>query len=332
MDHSQPLRRFFQQIRLNKITVPMVYAYIAERRAAGRANAKINKEVGILAGMLRRARRWHLLAEDIKRLPERSSVGRAMSYDEKVKLLRAGVGKPRWERAQQAMTLALNTTMRAGELKGLLWRDIDWMERTLTVNRSKTRAGERVIPLNREAFRVLLEIRKQSMLLFGEEISPDWYVFYWEPGSGQPDPTRPAKGWRSAWRAMVKAAGLEGLRFHDLRHHAITELSESLSSDETIMSIAGHIDRRMMSHYSHIRMAAKRTALDNICGPCPSRTEGREDSGNQVWDSEANITATSQSTAQSTEVVPGPSFQVIGKYGGDDETRTRDLCRDSTAF
>jgi hypothetical protein len=48
------------------------------------------------------------------------------------------------------------------------------------------------------------------------------------------------------------------LRFHDLRHQAITELSEGNASDETIMSIAGHIDRRMMIHYSHVRKSARR--------------------------------------------------------------------------
>jgi hypothetical protein len=55
-----------------------------------------------------------------------------------------------------------------------------------------------------------------------------------------------------------------GLRFHDLRHQAITELSEGGASDETIMSIAGHIDRRMMSHYSHIRRQARRAALEQL--------------------------------------------------------------------
>lgn len=52
-----------------------------------------------------------------------------------------------------------------------------------------------------------------------------------------------------------------GLRFHDLRHHAITELAESAASEQTIMSIAGHVSTRMLAHYSHVRLEAKRTAL-----------------------------------------------------------------------
>jgi hypothetical protein len=32
------------------------------------------------------------------------------------------------------------------------------------------------------------------------------------------------------------------------------------------MSIAGHVSRKMLEHYSHIRMQAKRTALEAISG------------------------------------------------------------------
>jgi integrase len=47
-------------------------------------------------------------------------------------------------------------------------------------------------------------------------------------------------------------SGLAGLRFHDLRHHAITELAESQTSDATIRSIAGHVSPKMLEHYSHV--------------------------------------------------------------------------------
>ena len=33
------------------------------------------------------------------------------------------------------------------------------------------------------------------------------------------------------------------------------------------MAIAGHVSRKMIEHYSHIRMEAKRTALDAIAAP-----------------------------------------------------------------
>jgi len=48
------------------------------------------------------------------------------------------------------------------------------------------------------------------------------------------------------------------------RHTLVTELAESGAGDEVIMSIAGHVSRAMLSRYSHVRMEAKRRALDEI--------------------------------------------------------------------
>jgi hypothetical protein len=68
---------------------------------------------------------------------------------------------------------------------------------------------------------------------------------------------------------------LTRLRFHDLRHTAIAKLAESQASDQTTMSIAGHVSRQMLEHYSHIRLAAKRAALDSIATPLPAPASGK---------------------------------------------------------
>jgi integrase len=151
------------------------------------------------------------------------------------------------------------------------------MEQPLTVRRSKTEAGERVLPLNADAWTAILELRERSKLLFGSEPNPSWYLFPHGEGQGsvaqpkcrpgpavsvRPDPTKPMSAWRTAWRNLTKEAGLPGLRFHDLRHHAITELAKSSASDQTIMAIAGHVSPKMLAHYSHVRLEAKRQALD----------------------------------------------------------------------
>src|SRR6185437_14945080 len=85
------------------------------------------------------------------------------------------------------------------------------------------------------------------------------------------DPTRPQKSWRSAWRTLTRKAGLAGFRFHDLRHCAITHLAESGVADSIIMAIAGHVSRRMLERYSHIRMEAKRKALQALSGKAGDR-------------------------------------------------------------
>jgi hypothetical protein len=49
-----------------------------------------------------------------------------------------------------------------------------------------------------------------------------------------------------------------------VQHHAITELAESQASERTIMSAAGHVSRQMLEHYSHIRLDAKRQAVEAL--------------------------------------------------------------------
>jgi hypothetical protein len=53
-------------------------------------------------------------------------------------------------------------------------------------------------------------------------------------------------------------------RWHDNRHTLVTELAESGAGDETIMEIAGHVSRQMLSRYAHIRTEAKRKALEDV--------------------------------------------------------------------
>ena len=61
------------------------------------------------------------------------------------------------------------------------------------------------------------------------------------------------------------------------RHTLVTELAESGAGDEVIMSIAGHVSRAMLSRYSHVRMEAKRHALDEIAArQCAADTKRQE--------------------------------------------------------
>ena len=77
------------------------------------------------------------------------------------------------------------------------------------------------------------------------------------------DPTQPSKRFKTAWTNLRKKAKVS-CRIHDLRHTAITKLAESGASDSTIMALAGHLSRAMLERYSHIRMNAKRQAVESM--------------------------------------------------------------------
>ena len=202
------------------------------------------------------------------------------------------------------------------------------------MRRSKTEAGERTIPLNADAMVAIRELFKRAEVIKGSELNH--YVF---PAceNGKFDPTKPQGTWRTAWRKMTRAvqcracgqfqdpgricfnedckadisrlkSSTAGLRFHDLRHHAITELAESKASDQTIMAIAGHVSQRMLAHYSHVRLEAKRTALDALGG------EGK---------------GAGYGTKNDTKAVPAAASnpQVVEINGRPVGTRTPDLYR-----
>ena len=69
----------------------------------------------------------------------------------------------------------------------------------------------------------------------------------------------------SSLESARKAANVS-CRFHDLRHTFISRLAESQASDSIVMALAGHVSRAMMERYSHIRMEAKRKAVDTLSG------------------------------------------------------------------
>jgi integrase len=219
---SQPLLKFFGDIRLKRIMPDLIEKYQSQRTKSGISRRTVNLEIGLLRRILKGAKQWARLADDVDMLPERPKEGRVLPPEEKATLLKSARLRPEWLIAKCAAVLALNTTMRGCELKGLRLGDVDLFQRILSIKRqsTKTDTRARVIPLNRDAVLALSELIDHLAKLGADK--PEHYLF---PAceSGHIDPTQPMKGWRTAWRSLTRAAGLRGLRFHDLRHHAITE-------------------------------------------------------------------------------------------------------------
>jgi len=201
---GRSLSRFFGDFALRKITPELILKYQSERRVMGLSGRAINMQVGLLRRILKRNKQWGRLADDVRMLPQKPKPARVLSPDEKARLLRAAASKPDWQIAHCASVLALNTTMRGCELKGLCWKDINLFEKILTIRResTKTNAGARTIPLNRDAIEALVRLKDRAEKL-GSETS-ERYVF---PAceSGIIDPTKPMKGCRTSWRSLTNA-------------------------------------------------------------------------------------------------------------------------------
>ena len=62
-----------------------------------------------------------------------------------------------------------------------------------------------------------------------------------------------ANAFRLAWERLRKRADLCDLRFHDLRHEAISRFFEMGLSIPEVAVISGHKDARMLFRYTHLR-------------------------------------------------------------------------------
>src|SRR6266446_2029161 len=260
-----------------EITPTVVKRYQMDRLAEKAGPKTINDEVLLLLrlcgdqGDLIRAK---LRREKAMKLVTPPSPGRAYTADEQARML-AEAAMLRSKNMYPALVVDLNCGLRDKELRELRWQQIDLVhKKTLTVGKSKTTAGTgREIPLNDTVLAALEAHADWYIRRFGE-CRPEWYVF--PAGKGQPnDPTRPVTTLRTAWTKVRKKAKVVG-RWHDNRHTLVTELSESGAGDEVIMSIAGHVSRAMLSRYSHVRMEAKRRALDEIAARQRASDEKRK--------------------------------------------------------
>src|SRR5262249_31052811 len=77
------------------------------------------------------------------------------------------------------------------------------------------------------------------------------------------DPTRPATAVNKVWEVVRKKANVQ-CRFPDLRHTTLTKWAERGVPEGTMLALAGHMSRAMLERYSHIRMQAKREAVEGL--------------------------------------------------------------------
>ena len=76
-------------------------------------------------------------------------------------------------------------------------------------------------------------------------------------------PDTPIGSWKTEWNVARKAAKVS-CRWHDMRHTFVSKMAEGQASDATIMSLAGHLSRKIMERYSHTRNEAKRDAISAL--------------------------------------------------------------------
>ncbi len=275
---------------------------LAARKPEGRNHSATNHEVEcVLAVLLRRAGLWKHVKADYRRVPEPSwQPPKVMTDAEEERLFRVAESNPDWAIAYWVASITCNTTASGQELRLLRLRDVDLgaparstqsygtdspplapdsadgppkgldYKETYAENAkfrvpargAKNKYRERVIPLNEVAFLQFQRVLDRARRLGAWH--PDHYIFPFCEGPGRYDVTRPASSsfLRTSFRNLKIAADMMWLTPHCFRHHSITKMLEAGVPEQTVMSVAGHVSRQMLEHYSHTRIQAKRQALN----------------------------------------------------------------------
>jgi integrase len=180
---------------------------------------------------------------------------RFLSADEIIRLmivLKQRRDQTRWRDSVDAITLALLTGARRGEILGMAWDDLDldagvWAKSaTLTKQRRSHR-----VPLSADAVE-LLRLRRQSAtralkLVFRRGNSP--------AARSRTD---------RDWGIIRAAAGLDGVRFHDLRHSFASLLVGQGLSLPIIGRMLGHSKPATTARYAHLADAPLRDAAEKV--------------------------------------------------------------------
>lgn len=254
------VERLLGSCPLLDVTDDRIRAYMRMRRDEGAGNRTINMELDCLSRAI--GHTWRELWPKVNKLDEPQDVGRALSSDEEGRLLGAAE-KNRSPLINPFIRTALLTGMRSGEIRTLQVARIDLDNRMLQVGRAKTAAGRgRGIPMNPDLFETLSAQVRWLKETFGEP-QPDWYLFPFSHTVRPVDPTRPVASVKTAWES-VRTAAMVNCRLHDLRHTALSKMAEADTPESTMKALAGHMSRAMVERYSHVRIEAKRRAVESL--------------------------------------------------------------------
>jgi integrase len=271
------------RIKLDRLTPRDVQHFLTGLRG-NVAPATVVKVHGVLRVALSDAERLDLVPRNVAKAAKPPCLGRAerrtLTPEDARRLLDTIVG----DRLESLFVLALATGLRRGELLGLRWTDVDLPGRVLFVRRTlqrtqhglrfvppKTHRSSRPLPLSGLSLRAFEKQRARQVeerLAAGEMWQDRGLVFASTIGT----PLEP-RNVNRRFEELRKAASLDWLHLHDLRHAFATFLLDQGEDLRTVMELLGHSTIRLTADtYGHVLPARARqaaSAIDRVLGEEP---------------------------------------------------------------
>lgn len=160
---------------------------------------------------------------------------------------------------KELAALAIHTGMRKGELLKLGWPEVDLATRTIFVREAKSGEGRR-LPMSSAALTVMEQLRGAGREVTGRQAAKRSGYVIAAPEGGY------LHNFNRYWYAAIKRTGIEGLRFHDLRHTFATRYMEGGGDLYTLQKLLGHKTAAMVQRYAHLSDAHLRAEVERVAG------------------------------------------------------------------
>jgi integrase len=230
-------RQQIAAVSIDDLTASHVAAY-RDVRLKEVSGPSVRREMTILRHCLEIARKeWRVglhgnpAAEVSRPADSKPRTRRLTSTD--LKELDLALSQCRNPLVKPVFLFALATGMRRSEVLSLTWENVRWKDKTAFLPTTKN-GDSREVPLSPPALSILKERRKGK------------------PITGVVFPIS-ANALRLAWERTKRRAKVTDLRFHDLRHEAISRYFELGLSVPEVSLISGHKDSRMLFRYTHLK-------------------------------------------------------------------------------
>ncbi|MGH1345633.1 MAG: tyrosine-type recombinase/integrase [Nannocystales bacterium] len=250
-----------------------LHPFKARRRNEGVSNKTINEELAILSKLLSYA---HEIGDregtppNIRRLKTQRPSFDFFDFEEAERLLTAARAAP--DPWSAMIPTAVFTGLRLGELRGLLWSDVDLAGAQLHVRRAADDAGKlgppksgraRVVDLPRRAVEVLRAHRHiRGAFVFCREDGSMLQRWHCESKSKLERGDSPLM--KRCWEA-----GLRRMGWHGLRHTYASHLMMRGASVTQVKELLGHSSISMTMRYAHLSPNARRSAAALLDEPAP---------------------------------------------------------------
>ena len=203
-------------------------------------------------------RRVKFFRVDTKRL-------RYLTEEQFRRLLEAAGNVKRSPFLREAIELSAHTGLRRGNLLGLRWEWVDWLNRVIRVPRCKS-GKPHAVPLNAMAYATL------ERLWTSRSESP--FVFAHTKGKNAGNAMLDLK---KGFRAALKEAAIEDFRWHDIRHTFASWLVMRGASLRAVAELLGHQTMQMTMRYAHLSpgyLSNEVSLLDDV--GCSKRARKRQ--------------------------------------------------------